>query len=177
MASVHGPSSSPLRLFVDKERNKVVVGEASAALTDVLFSFLTLPLGTIVRLLFNKQTYLNNLYQSVQHLNTQVLWNGICKKMLLCPRNPSQKLCQKLRFNVDDTEPTKYFMCGSCRESGDTWVSTFAEVSCTCGKLMDQEMKVEGEEDNNPKGDGVFVKGESMYLIFDDFDSTSKFCM
>lgn len=88
--------------------------------------------------------------------------------MLLCPRNPCEKLCQKLRFNVDDTEPTKYFMCGSCRGLSEKWLSTFEGASCTCGKLMEQEMKVEGDEDNNPKGDGVFVRGESMYLIFDD---------
>ncbi|XP_028783621.1 uncharacterized protein LOC114739712 [Neltuma alba] len=175
MASVQGPSSSHLRLFVDRQINKVVVAEASGDFIDALLSFLTLPLGTIIRLLSNKQTHrssaevgcINNLYQSVQNFNTEVFWNGICKKMLLCPRNPCEKLCQKLRFNVDDTDPTKYLMCGSCRELSDKWLSTFAGASCSCGKLMDQEMKVVEEEDNNPKG-GVFVRGERMYLIFDD---------
>ncbi|XP_028783626.1 uncharacterized protein LOC114739715 [Neltuma alba] len=175
MASVQGPSSSHLRLFVDKKTNKVVVGEASADFIDALLSFLTLPLGTIIRLLSNKPTHrssaevgcINNLYQSVQNFDTEVFWNGICKTMLLCPRNPCEKLCQKLRFNVDDTEPTKYFMCGSCRQGSDEWLSAFSGVSCSCGKLMDQEMKVVEEEDDNPKG-GVFVRGESMYLIFDD---------
>ncbi|XP_028783529.1 uncharacterized protein LOC114739618 [Neltuma alba] len=175
MASVQGPSSSHLRLFVDRQSNKVVVAEASGDFIDALLSFLTLPLGTIIRLLSNKQTHrssayvgcINNLYQSVQNFDTEVFWNGICKKMLLCPRNPCEKLCQKLRFNVDDTEPTKYLMCGSCRQGSDKWLSTFSGVGCSCGKLMDQGTKVVEEEDNNPKG-GVFVRGESMYLIFDD---------
>ena len=33
---------------------------------------------------------------------------------------------------------------------------------------MDQKVTVEGEENNNLTGDGVFVRGEGMYLIFDD---------
>ena len=88
--------------------------------------------------------------------------------MLLCPRNPCEKLCQKLKFNVDDTEPTKCLMCGSCGAGNRKLLSTFAGVRCSCGKLMDKEMKVEGEEDNSRLGDGVFVKGEAIYLIFDD---------
>ncbi|KAK4270439.1 hypothetical protein QN277_023475 [Acacia crassicarpa] len=167
--------SSPLRLFVDKERNRVVVAEASGDVVNALLSFLTLPMGTIIRLLSNKQTHhivevgcINNLYQSVQNFNTEVFWNGICKKMLLCPRNPCEKLCQKLKFNVDDTEPTKCLMCGSCGVGNRTLLSTFAGVRCSCGKLMDKEMKVEGEEDNSKLGDGVFVRGEATYLIFDD---------
>ncbi|KAI9080100.1 hypothetical protein K1719_037916 [Acacia pycnantha] len=171
MASVQCPSSSPLRLFVDKERNKVVMGEASGDFIDALLSFLTLPLGTIIRLRSAEVGCINNLYRSVQNLNTQVFWNVICKKILLCPRNPCEKLCQKLKFNVDDTEPTKYLMCASCRLRGDVsekLLSTFAGASCSCGKLMEQKVTVDGEENNNLTGDGVFVRGEGMYLIFDD---------
>ncbi|KAI9080123.1 hypothetical protein K1719_037939 [Acacia pycnantha] len=167
--------SSPLKLFVDKERNRVVVAEASGDFVNTLLSFLTLPLGTIIRLLSKKQTHhivevgcINNLYQSVQNFNTEVFWNGICKKMLICPRNPCEKLCQKLKFNVDDTEPTKCLMCGSCGVGNQTLLSTFAGVRCSCGKLMDKEMKVKGEEDNSKLGDGVFVRGDTIYLIFDD---------
>ena len=90
--------------------------------------------------------------------------------MLLRPRNACEKLCHKLKLNVDDTEPTKYLMCRACGRGNGTLLSTFAGVSCsTCGKLMDKEMKLEGEEDySNSNGDGVFVRGDTMYLIFDD---------
>ncbi|KAI9080095.1 hypothetical protein K1719_037911 [Acacia pycnantha] len=167
--------SSPLSLFVDKERNRVVVAEASGDFLNALLSFLTLPLGTIIRLVSNnKQTHesvevgcINNLYKSVQNLNTEVFWNGICKNMLLCPRNPCEKLCQKLKFNLDDTEPTRCLVCGSCGGGNRTLLSTFAGVNCSCGKLMDKEMRLE-EEDNSKLGDGVFVRGETKYLISDD---------
>ncbi|KAK7390616.1 hypothetical protein VNO78_25939 [Psophocarpus tetragonolobus] len=132
----------PLKLLVDKERNRVAVAEAGGDLVDTLFSFLTLPLGTIIRLLSNKHGKdeakeigcINNLYQSVESSNDEVFWNKICKRMLLSPRNPCEELCQKLKLKVDDTEPMKYFMCSNkCK-----------------------------------RDDGVFVKGGTMYLIFDD---------
>ena len=42
--------TAPLRYWVDNERKRVVMAEASGHFVDVLFSFLTLPLGTIIRL-------------------------------------------------------------------------------------------------------------------------------
>ncbi|RDX74342.1 hypothetical protein CR513_45923, partial [Mucuna pruriens] len=167
----------PLRLLVDKERNRVVVAEASGDLIDILFSFLTLPLGTITRLVSKNQGYdeaenigcINNLYQSVENSSAEVFWNHICKRMLLCPRNSCEALCQKLKLKVDDTEPMKYFMCSNrCRRGGDWFLSTFAEASCSCGRLMDKEMKLHGDSNEGTHGDGVFVKGKTMFLIFDD---------
>ncbi|KAG8039960.1 hypothetical protein GUJ93_ZPchr0028g29038 [Zizania palustris] len=38
-------------LLVDKERSKVLFAESDSDFVDVLFGFLTLPLGTVVRLL------------------------------------------------------------------------------------------------------------------------------
>ena len=72
--------SFPLRLFIDKERNKVVLAEASGDFVNSLLTFLTLPLGTIIRLLSNNETHdqsvevgcINNLYHSVQNSNIQV---------------------------------------------------------------------------------------------------------
>ncbi|CAJ1949178.1 unnamed protein product [Sphenostylis stenocarpa] len=176
MASKQEPKL-PLTLLVDKERNCVVAAEASGDFIDILFSFLTLPLGTIIRLVSKKQGCneaeeigcLSNLYQSLESSGDKVFWNYICKKMLLCPRNPCEALCQKLKLKLDDTMPMRYFMCSNrCRRGGDWFLSTFAEASCYCGKQMDKEMKLHGDSNEGSHGDGVFVKGRTMYLIFDD---------
>ncbi|WVZ17481.1 hypothetical protein V8G54_010463 [Vigna mungo] len=177
MASKQEPKL-PLTLLVDKERNCVVVAEASGDFIDILFSFLTLPLGTITRLVSKNQEYheveeigcMNNLYHSLENSADDVFWNHICKKMLLFPRNPCEALCQKLKLNLDDdAKPMKYFMCTNrCRKGGDWFLSTFAEATCYCGKLMNKEMKLHGESNEENNNDGVFVKGQTMYLIFDD---------
>ncbi|KAK7349939.1 hypothetical protein VNO77_07852 [Canavalia gladiata] len=178
MASSKQEPSLPLRLLVDKERNRVVVAEASGDLIDIFFSFLTLPLGTIIRHSVSKKKLhdeaeeigcINNLYQSVENSGDEVFWNQICKRMLLYPRNPCEALCQKLKVKVDDAEPMKYLMCSNkCRKGSELFLSTFAEATCFCGKLMDKEMKLYGDSSQKTHGDGVFVKGETMYLIFDD---------
>ncbi|MED6167336.1 hypothetical protein PIB30_001759 [Stylosanthes scabra] len=180
MASNMAPKqeqSFPLRLLVDREKNRVVVAEANGDFIDTLFSFLTLPLGTIIRLLSNNQQHdqpaelgcINNLYRSVENSSAEVFWNHICKEMLLRPQNNCESLCRKLKLNVDDTESLRYFMCSNCKRGSNWLLSTFAGASCcSCGKLMNKEMKLLGDSDYETHTDGVFVKGEAMYFIFDD---------
>ncbi|KAJ1376630.1 hypothetical protein SESBI_49724 [Sesbania bispinosa] len=164
----------PLRFLVDKDKNRIVMAEVSANVMNILFSFLTLPLGTIIQLLSKLQDKqkeigcINNLYQSVKNCSDQVFWNQICQRMLLYPRNPCEALCQKLKLKVDDSEPTKYFMCSTCLWSNGWLLSTFAGARCSCGKLMDKEMKLHGDSGEETHGDGVFVKDGTRYLIFDD---------
>lgn len=44
----------PLRLHVHKETHQVIFAEANSDFVDTLFSFLTLPMGTVVRILKNQ---------------------------------------------------------------------------------------------------------------------------
>ncbi|PNX74767.1 DUF674 family protein [Trifolium pratense] len=101
-----------LRVLVDKEKNKVVYAEAGKDFVDVLFSFLTLPLGTIARLVAKESNIeavrfgsISSLYQSVSDLDEQYLWSKTCKDMLLMPRNSMGGYCKNMKLNIDDTEP------------------------------------------------------------------------
>ncbi|XP_020204367.2 uncharacterized protein LOC109789748 [Cajanus cajan] len=167
----------PLTFWVNEgeEEEKYVVIEASGDFVDVLFSFLTLPLGTIMRLVSKKNKPLeigciNNLYHSVEKFSTDdVFWNHMCKQMLLSPRNPLEASCKRLKVKVDDTEPTKYLMCGRCSKGGDLLLSTFDGARCYCGNLMRIEMKLAEESKKEASGDnGSFVKRDAMFLIFND---------
>ncbi|KAI0489224.1 hypothetical protein KFK09_029066 [Dendrobium nobile] len=63
------------RLLVDKEQKRVAFVEVGSDFIDVMFSFLTLPLGSIVRL-FGKQSGLGSfdiLYKSVEQLDVKHL--------------------------------------------------------------------------------------------------------
>ncbi|GAU13992.1 hypothetical protein TSUD_263190 [Trifolium subterraneum] len=108
--------------MVDTYYKKVVFVEATKDFVDTLFSFLSLPLATIVRLLATNNNdqqqqqlpesspfleNIKNLYQSVQNITSNDVWNNsACTQMLLRPRNPCESMCNELFLNIDDTEST-----------------------------------------------------------------------
>lgn len=84
-----------LKVVINKQKTKVLFAEIDNDLADVLLSFLTLPLGQIVRLL--KKHYGDEAAPAVGSLTT--LYNGLanlssvhfltegCKDMILNPRS------------------------------------------------------------------------------------------
>ncbi|PNX54470.1 DUF674 family protein [Trifolium pratense] len=109
----------PLTVFVKKEENKVVYAEAGKEFVDALFSFLTLPLGTIARLMAEESNIeaarfgsLSSLYQSVKDLDERYLFSQTSKEILLKPSNSMIAYFQKMKLNIDDTELLQsYFVC------------------------------------------------------------------
>lgn len=176
-----------LKVLVEKQRNKVVLVEATKDFADTLFSFLSLPLGTIIRLLSNNDQQqssvsesssflgnINNLYQSVQNLNSEDVWNNpVCQQMLLHPRNPCEALCMKLFLNVDDTEPSnKILVCDNCNR-----FTTFQNLVCICGKPtnkhpknLDSEGQTQGNSTIADSKNGVFVKENGSNFTVSLFD-------
>jgi hypothetical protein len=89
--SSDGESTVAVKLFIDREKKRVLFVESDHEFVDVLFSFLALPLGTIVRLL-GKQSQvgcLDELYKSVENFGEDHFQTKPCKTMLLYPRNAS----------------------------------------------------------------------------------------
>jgi len=173
------PKTIPLRIFIDKENNKVVAVESTKDFIDTLFSFLSLPLATIIRLLSNNDQQeslesspfpgsIKSLYKSVQTLGPNDVWNTpVCKQMLLSPKNPCESLCKNLFLNIDDTEvsSSKFFVCDSCYK-----FTTFQNLDCTCGKPTNRQPKdLDSEGQGNEVQNGVFVKENgSLFLVSDD---------
>ncbi|KAL0905034.1 hypothetical protein M5K25_027206 [Dendrobium thyrsiflorum] len=91
-----------LNAWVDKDKKHVVFAEADSDFVNVLFSFLTLPLGTIIKLLSNNSGLgcIDNLYDSIKQLNDQHFSTKACKHMLLSPCNAAEKHCEKLKLNL-----------------------------------------------------------------------------
>jgi hypothetical protein len=107
-----------LKLLINEECNKVLFAEAGKDFVDILCSFLTLPLGTIARLVQKDSNMgqvtvgcLNSLYQSVADLDNGFLRTDLIKEMLLYPKNSSEDYCSSLKLNIDDSPPTEYFIC------------------------------------------------------------------
>lgn len=100
-------------------KKNVVWLQSGNDFVDLLYSFLTMPLGTIVRLLDNhggsRQRVvigcLNNINKSVVDMIIDNFQTEACKQMLINPKSVKESLCRKLKINIDDTEAIKYFMC------------------------------------------------------------------
>ncbi|XP_048552853.1 uncharacterized protein LOC125533136 [Triticum urartu] len=125
-----------VKVFVDKERNRVLFAESGKEFVDVLFGFLTLPLGTVVRLLGGQSQVgcLDELYGSVEGLSTDLFRTEACKAMLLRPINAAAKQCCQLKVRVDDTKHREVYVCGDTSCSV-TAFSSVPGVVCRCGGM------------------------------------------
>ncbi|CAH2061370.1 unnamed protein product [Thlaspi arvense] len=164
-------SKFSLRLVVDEEKKKVVLAEACSDFVDVLFSLLTLPMGTIVRLLEKHRKSeigcLSNLYKSVVEMGIDDFETEACKQMLLYPRSLRDVQCKRLKLNLHPTDGVKMFACHTWRSCN--MCSNFSTSRCPCGKLMEKAIPVRvGAEDVDKIQNGVFVRGRSSFIITDD---------
>ncbi|WJX82036.1 hypothetical protein P8452_64847 [Trifolium repens] len=160
-----------IKVLVDKEKSKVLFAEAAKDFVDVLCSFLTLPLGTIARLVAAESNIeavkfgsISSLYQSVANLDEQCLWNQTCKEMLLRPRNSMDGYCRKLKLNIDETECLPYFFCedNTCKVNNRNCVGFFRNQKCICGKLLNAIRPLTLTTEDG------FVKETMTFIISDD---------
>lgn len=165
-----------VRLLIDEKKNKVVLAETDMDFVDVLCGLLTLPVGTIVRLLEKHQNphsstvgCFTNLYKSVSDMSVDNFETQACKDLLLYPRSVKEVLCRRLKMNLDDTESPKFFVCplfrNSCSSCSKLYSNSCTSI-CSCGKLMTSEVQIEEEE--QAEVDGVFLSCRSSFIVTDD---------
>ncbi|KAK8915893.1 hypothetical protein KSP39_PZI022629 [Platanthera zijinensis] len=164
-------STIKVRFLIDREQNRVVFAEAGSDFVDVLFSFLTLPLGRIVRLL-NKQSCLGSLdsiYDSVERLDIKHLKTEACRDMLLNPRNAAAIQCEDLKIKgIHELDPRSFYTCSQddCLIRSTCYYTFSIKCVChRCGKPMDSawhwKSKISGEG-------GIFVRDKDNFMITDD---------
>ncbi|XP_014522495.1 uncharacterized protein LOC106778997 [Vigna radiata var. radiata] len=173
MATTEPEQQISLKLVVTKERNKVVFAEAEKDFVDVLISLLTLPLGTIIRLVREESNMqpievgsLTSLYRSVENPDKEFLSTDSCKQMILRPKNSMERCCKSLKLKIDDTKPTEYFACtnlDNCRFKSPVLISMFKNRRCRCGYMLDKPISL----GSFSVFDG-FVKDDDTFLITDD---------
>ncbi|KAK1285251.1 hypothetical protein QJS10_CPB20g00923 [Acorus calamus] len=162
-----------LNLLVDKKGNRVVCAEADSEFVDIIFSFLTLPITTIVRLLKKKSCVgcIDSLYQSMENLHPKHLQSRACTEMLLHPLSNSEKLYEGLAVKYDERELGNSYLCPkwACVRS-KSLVSSVKHARCCCGEVMDRRVRVGkplGSCGGGGEGDGAFVEGDSMFIVTD----------
>jgi hypothetical protein len=80
-----------MKLLVDTKAERVLYAEAGKDVVDFLFSFLALPVGTVVKLLGKESMVgcVDNVYASVESLDDTYVEPGAAKDALLRPTVPS----------------------------------------------------------------------------------------
>lgn len=101
-----------VKFLVDKEERKVVFGESGKEFVDVLLSFLTLPLGTVVRLL-GKQSSLgcfDGLYKSVENLDIAMLTSKL-RHARTCCLSAAGVRYEDLAARINETDHRNICIC------------------------------------------------------------------
>ncbi|XP_074346288.1 uncharacterized protein LOC141685064 [Apium graveolens] len=77
-----------LKLLVDRTANRVLLVEAEKEFVDFLFHILTLPVGTVVKLLSTNKMFgsLGKIYKSIDAMDTHYMEHYSSKEPLLNPK-------------------------------------------------------------------------------------------
>ncbi|XP_024990345.1 uncharacterized protein LOC112524648 [Cynara cardunculus var. scolymus] len=168
-ASASSSSKVSLKLLIDKKAKKVVFAEANKEFVDFLFHILSLPVGTVIRLLKNTSMVgsLGNLYDSIENLSDIYMQPNSSKDCILNPKiaNHGAQL-PILLPNDDGSLYRKFYSC-----SDHLFVADNPTAVCPdCNGLMNSECPYvagSGAAKLTAEGGG-FVKGVVTYMVMDD---------
>ncbi|KAL1560816.1 hypothetical protein AAHA92_10988 [Salvia divinorum] len=171
-----------LKVMINKEKTKVLFAEVDGHFANILLSFLTLPLGRIIKVL-NKHYgddeapafgSLSSLYHSLVNLDSSHFWTEGAKHTLLNPMSSIEDEYKRLKLDIADFQPTKYFCCRHHKQS-----NRFSSVSVyydtinlckfsACGYAM-MEKEDDGKGCQAASSElGVFIMNTTSFIISDD---------
>lgn len=135
-----------LRLLMNEKSGKILYAEAGKDFVDLLFSFLTLPTGSVIKLLShlkcrNRVGSITNLYNSVDKL--QSMFMSADKSHLLEPSVMCTDPNDILRIK---SAPIVYYVCGSQRNCGrgsTHYMATQSGGRCACGQPLGYEVQLQ----------------------------------
>ncbi|KAL1819327.1 hypothetical protein ACET3Z_014196 [Daucus carota] len=164
-----------LKLLVDRNANRVIFGEAGKDFVDFLFQFLSLPVGTVVKLLSKNKMVgsLCKIYESVENMQANYMEPNLNKDDVLNPKVYSSlgdtPLLLGNKANADQLNETKCFY--RCRYNC-SYVGSDQQTKCgDCGNIMTHQMTYVKPAENKKAAKvstGGYVKDLVTYMIMDD---------
>jgi len=180
-----------MKLLVDTKAARVLYAEASKDVVDFLFSLLTLPVGTVVKILGNDAMVgsIGNLYGSVEKLDETYVRSADAKGALLAPAGGYDG--GKLLQLPEAAQPTEFYRCSAyfvgCSRYYTECATNLSKVSGTrclnesCSGTMTTKMIIvdssraasggeaaaAGQSSGHAAGKG-FVQGVVTYTVMDD---------
>lgn len=161
-------SNVRLKLLIDTNGRKVLFAEAGKDFVDFLFYVLSLPVGTVVKLLREKSMVgcLSNLHWSIEYINETYFQQNQSKTSVLNPLSP---------FNVTEIPPCfltrKCYTCNTYNHGH--YCTVDVPLTCpNCQVKMTKEWPYVSLTAANmgtvTDGCGGFVKGVVTYMIMDN---------
>ncbi|XP_059666203.1 uncharacterized protein LOC132312015 [Cornus florida] len=170
-----------LKLLIDAKAHKVLFAEAGKDFVDFLFNLLSLPVGTVIRLLTNETMVgsIGNLYKSIENLNEDYMQPNQNKDLLLKPNPPTSVSNVPLLLPDDrvSSAATKFYTCqyNSLDYCYHRCVTNKAGTNCpSCCCSMSTELPFVGPVNKNATstGEGGYVRGLVTYMVTDDLSVT-----
>ncbi|KAJ0044751.1 hypothetical protein Pint_06219 [Pistacia integerrima] len=160
-----------LKLFVDTRAEKVIFAEAGKDFIDFLVYFLSLPVGTVARLLKGKGTVgsLSNLYKSVENLSESFFKPNQTKNSLLNPRAPRSAATGVPLLLCDyDSHTRMVYSCPSHYHN----ITDVPNLLCpSCNKKMTGPLYyVPPSLENTGLVEEGFVKSFVSFMVTDDLE-------
>ncbi|XP_071937646.1 uncharacterized protein [Coffea arabica] len=166
-------SSVSLKLLIDTKSRKVLFAEANKSTVDFLFHVLSLPVGTVIRLLGKQGMVgcLANLYESIESLNETYIQPNQSKDTLLKPRAPSSAAASIPLLSLNDgATGTVFYRCGHGHDCN--FASDDPKAICPrCKNAMTIRMTYvapPAAQEASAGDEGGFVKGVVTYMVMDD---------
>ncbi|KAH7839643.1 hypothetical protein Vadar_006691 [Vaccinium darrowii] len=172
MASSSSSKEVTLKLLIDTKNNKVLFAEAGKDFVDFLFTLLSLPVGTVIRLLTAKSMVgcLGNLYGSIENLSETYMQPNQSKEVLLKPKAAAAAACSTevpLFLTDDDAAARKVYMCGNFHR----FIADDPRAICPSCKLAistEVPFVAPAVAVDGLSSQGGYVKGVVTYMVMDD---------
>ncbi|MBA0665261.1 hypothetical protein Goklo_005147 [Gossypium klotzschianum] len=166
-APTPSPTAVSLKLLIDPIAHRVLFAEATKDFVDFLFNIMSLPVGTVIRLLNKQGTAgcIGNIYDSIENLSESYMLKASGKDILLKPMvmNYSANVAPLLPI-MEFSKCTKLYRC--CGK----YVTNHQSTRCPCCfKSMNNNLTFLDTTNKAPKlGEAGFVKGVIPYVVMDD---------
>ncbi|XP_062109855.1 uncharacterized protein LOC133821721 [Humulus lupulus] len=188
METTASPNVITLKLLIDTKGKRVLFGEAGKDFVDFLFSILSMPIGTIIRLFsindIDMVGTLAKIYQSLENLSETYIQNNVNKDTLLKPNKSSIEddivTPLTLANNVSTSYLKHLYSCSrefnhysSSPCQNNKYVSDDPKAICPdCQNMMNKVLTYVPLKTSSSGAEllGGFVKGVVTYMIMDDLE-------
>ncbi|KAL1560812.1 hypothetical protein AAHA92_10984 [Salvia divinorum] len=177
MSDVSEDFKFTLKVMINKEKNKVLFAESDSHFVDTLLSFMTLPMGRIIKLLDNHYGEkapaigsLSSLYHSLAHFDSAHFVTKDAKKILLNPRSSFEDKYRMLKLDFIDCQSTEYLYCFICSHSHEPrGVSIYYDRPyCRMCLNFSSITKKDVLKLDFIDSKGVFISDKACFIISDD---------